>query len=228
MKKVLLSPLFAPVATVLAVGLCIALSWILHPGNPTFFFDEDGENEFITYAGYGIGLIVALGYARDYLKTDRQASYFALLFLWLSALLREAGIQHWLTDHDTTAIKLRFFTNPNNPLSEKIVAAVLVVVVLGTAVWLLCRYMPGLFRGFLALNPLAWTVATFGGVGVVSQFADRFPSNYFKATGVRLDDTVIYWFKAVEESGEATLPLLFALGFIQYHLLREQNRPKSL
>lgn len=228
MKKVLLSPLFAPVATVLAVGLCIALSWILHPGNPTFFFDEDGENEFITYAGYGIGLIVALGYARDYLKTDRQASYFALLLLWLSALLREAGIQHWLTDHDTTAIKLRFFTNPNNPLSEKIVAAVLVVVVLGTAVWLLCRYMPGLFRGFLALNPLAWTVATFGGVGIVSQFADRFPSNYFKATGVRLDDTVIYWFKAVEESGEATLPLLFALGFIQYHLLREQNRPKSL
>ena len=60
MQKVLLSPLFAPVATVLAVGLCIALSWILHPGNPTFFFDEDGENEFITYAGYGIGLIVAL------------------------------------------------------------------------------------------------------------------------------------------------------------------------
>ena len=228
MQKVLLSPLFAPVATVLAVGLCIALSWILHPGNPTFFFDEDGENEFITYAGYGIGLIVALGYARDYLKTDRQASYFALLFLWLSALLREAGIQHWLTDHDTTAIKLRFFTNPNNPLSEKIVAAVLVVVVLGTAVWLLCRYMPGLFRGFFALNPLAWTVATFGGMGIVSQFADRFPSNYFKATGVRLDDTVIYWFKAVEESGEATLPLLFALGFIQSHLLREQNRPKSL
>lgn len=228
MKKVLLSPLFAPVATVLAVGLCIVLSWILHPGNPTFFFDEDGENEFITYACYGIGLIVALGYARDYLKTDRQVSYFALLFLWLSALLREAGIQHWLTDHDTTAIKLRFFTNPNNPLSEKIVAAVLVVVVLGTAVWLLCRYMPGLFRGFFALNPLAWTVATFGGVGIVSQFADRFPSNYFKATGVRLDDTVIYWFKAVEESGEATLPLLFALGFIQYHLLREQNRPKSL
>ena len=228
MKKVLLSPLFAPVATVLAVGLCIALSWILHPGNPTFFFDEDGENEFITYAGYGIGLIVALGYARDYLKTDRQASYFALLFLWLSALLREAGIQHWLTDHDTTAIKLRFFTNPNNPLSEKIVAAALVVVVLGTAVWLLCRYMPGLFRGFFALNPLAWTVAIFGGVGIVSQFADRFPSNHFKATGVRLDDTVIYWFKAVEESGEATLPLLFALGFIQYHLLREQNRPKSL
>lgn len=228
MQKVLLSPLFAPVATVLAVGLCIALSWILHPGNPTFFFGEDGENEFMTYAGYGIGLIVALGYARDYLKTDRQASYFALLFLWLSALLREAGIQHWLTDHDTTAIKLRFFTNPNNPLSEKIVAAVLVVVVLGTAVWLLCRYMPGLFRGFFALNPLAWTVATFGGVGIVSQFADRFPSNYFKATGVRLDDTVIYWFKAVEESGEATLPLLFALGFIQYHLLREQNRPKSL
>ena len=162
------------------------------------------------------------------MKTDRQASYFALLFLWLSALLREAGIQHWLTDHDTTAIKLRFFTNPNNPLSEKIVAAVLVVVVLGTAVWLLCRYMPGLFRGFFALNPLAWTVATFGGVGIVSQFADRFPSNYFKATGVRLDDTVIYWFKAMEESGEATLPLLFALGFIQYHLLREQNRPKSL
>ncbi len=223
MIKLICNPLLAPFLTVSFLLLCGIIGIACSPTDVGGFYENDGGLETITYAGYAVGFVTAVLFCKDYIKTSKQTSYGLFLFLWLTALLREMGAQHWLTSTDTTAIKLRFFTNPNNPLSEKIVAGTLVLLVVGIIIKLLIEYTPKIIRGFFQLNPLYWTICTFGTIGLVSKFMDRFPSNYYKATGEYLDALTNAWFKLFEEGGEATLPLLFALGFIQFHFLYRQQ-----
>ena len=222
MKKIILNPFIAPILTCIFLLYINVFSQWLYSATPLDFFGN--ESEVLTYTFYGIGLITALIFFRDFWKTDKQTTYFALLFLWLIALLREMGAQHWLTKHDTTAIKIRFFTNPNNPLHEKVVAGALVILVVGIALWLLIKYLKPMIKGFFSFKALYWTIATFGGVGMVSQFCDRFPSNYYKATGERLNNTILEGLKLFEEGGEICLPLLFALAFVQYHIMKQGQR----
>lgn len=226
MKNLICNPLLAPFLTVSFLLLCGIIGIACNPADVGGFYENDGGLEIITYTGYAVALVTALFLIRDYVKTPKQTSYFLFLVLWLAALLREMGIQHWLTSTDTTAIKLRFFTNPNNPLSEKLVAGFLVLLVFGIVLKLLIEYMPKIIRGFFEVNPLYWTVCTFGTVGLVSKFMDRFPSNYYKVTGERLDSLSNAWFKLFEEGGEATLPLLFTIGLIQFHLMYRQGKVK--
>ena len=222
MKKFLLCPLCAGIIVLLSLALFKGLDVLFYPNKGLLFYEANQGLEKITYGLYVVALGIALHYRTLFLKTDKKTTYFALLFLWLAALLREMGIQHWLTKHDTTAIKLRFFTNPNNPLHEKIISGLLVIIVVGTALWLFLKYLPKIWKGFWKLNPLYWTVVTFGGILIVSQFCDRFPSKYFKATHEQLSPLVKEWLKLFEEGGETTLPILFALGFIQYARLKKK------
>jgi hypothetical protein len=196
-----------------------AMELLFYPGGSLLFYDENRELEWITYALYVIALLATLCCVKDFWKDNKKATFGALLFLCLIALLREMGIQHWLTQHDTTAIKIKFFTNPNNPLHEKIISAGFVFIILTVAFWLFFKYLPKMIRGFFNLVPLYWTIATFGGIGIVSQFCDRFPSNYFKATGVQISGGWGQLLKLLEEGGEACLPILFILALFQYHLM---------
>ena len=211
--------------TVSLIALC--LFWLIeicfYNDDPMLFYAENKGLEIITYTLYVLALLVVVWFSHGRIAPDKKPTFWALLFLWFAAFLREMGVQHWLTQHDTTAIKIRFFTNPNNPLHEKLIAAFLVIVVVGTALWLFCKYLKQILKGFFALNPLYWTIVTFGAILVVSQFCDRFPSKYFKATHVHLGADVLYWLKLFEEGGEACLPILFALGFIQYALQKKKT-----
>lgn len=209
--------LTAPIILLIFLATCLGMSFLFNPIHPITFFTTEGAIETITYAMYGVALITMVIFGRDFINTPQQTSYILFLVLWLAALLREMGIQHALTSTDTTAIKLRFFTNPNNPLSEKIVTAILVLSVVGVILKLLIQYTPKIIRGFFNFNPVYWTICTFGGIGVVSKIADRFPSNYYKSTGTKLTESTEIWFKLIEEAGEACLPLLFALALWQYH-----------
>jgi len=222
MKKFLLNPLCAGLVAILSLAIFKGLDVLFYANQELTFYEANQGLEKITYGLYIVAVLVALYYHKLFLKTEKQSTYFGLLFLWMVALLREMGIQHWLTKHDTTAIKLRFFTNPNNPLHEKIISGVLVVIVVGTALWLFLKWLPKIWRGFWKLNPLYWTVVTFGGILIVSQFCDRFPSKYFKATHEHLSPIILEWLKLFEEGGEACLPILFALGFIQYARLKKK------
>lgn len=221
-SKILLNPLCACFVAILSLFLFKGIDVLFYADQGLTFYEANQGLEKITYALYIGAVLVALYHRNLFLKTENKSTYFALLFLWLAALLREMGMQHWLTKHDTTAIKLRFFTNPNNPLHEKIISGVLVLIVVGTALWLFLKWLPKIFRGFLKLNPLYWTIITFGGILVISQFCDRFPSRYYKATHEHLNPFILEWLKLFEEGGEACLPILFALGFIQYSRLKKK------
>ena len=224
MRKIILNPLLAGTVFVVALILFKTIECLFYTGEPLLFYEANHGLEYITYGLYILAGITAVCFYRNFIKTDKQSTWVALLFLWLVALLREMGIQHWLTRHDTTAIKLRFFTNPENPLHEKIISGTLILLVLGVAGWLLVKYFKQMIRGFFCLSPLYWSIATFGGIGIISQICDRFPSKYFKATGLRLDADTALWLKLFEEGGEACLPIVFALTFWQYHQMRKKSR----
>ena len=53
----------------------------------------------------------------------------------------------------------------------------------------------------------------------MTQIIDRFPAEYLKATGVDLIEPIKFAMKIFEEGGESLLPLLIAIGFMQFHRL---------
>lgn len=59
--------------------------------------------------------------------------------------------------------------------------------------------------GFFKLEPLYWTMATFGGVGVATQFADHFPSYCVKFTGKRLDEPLLFCSKRFDACDDAVV-----------------------
>ena len=219
MKKFFLSPLFAACFVVVTLILYYLISYIVRAHVGIFDIEEAGATEVLTYVFYGFAAGVVLCLYQDHIHTARQTTYFALLFLWLTALLREMGIQHWLTTHDTTAIKIRFFTNPNNPLYEKIISALVVLAVVCVALYLLIKYLKKIIVGFFKFQTIYWTIGTFGALGVLTQIIDRFPANYAKATGQHLTEPIRFALKIFEEGGESLLPLLFTIAFVQFHFI---------
>ncbi len=218
MKKIVLHPLFAGAFITVYIGLFMIYCFGHNAGFIKGFTDH--VTEVTTYLGYAISACIVLGFYRDFNGPKLRYSYLAFLFLLVCAVLREMGIQHWIPSKDTTAFKLRFFTNPDNPVGEKIFAAIILCIVIGVVIWLLIKYTRPLIKGFFQFNPICWTVATMGGIGIVTKFADRFPGNYRKAVGESLDPTMQAWIVLFEETGEATLPLLFAIAVIQWHLMK--------
>ena len=208
---------FSPTFSAVLLTIFFASCYLFRSFLGVFDVEKTGVSEAITYLCYFVSFIAVILYAKDYINTPRQKTFLALVFLWLIALLREMGLQHWLTQHDTTAIKIRFFTNPNNPLHEKIISGFLILSVVSIILWLLIKNFKKMFVGFFKREPFYWTIATFGGLGVATQFCDRFPSKYAKHYGKQLDEPIRFAFRILEEFGEAILPLLFAIALIQFH-----------
>ncbi len=222
MQKIILNPLLAPVAVILFIATFFA---IYIPQGPDAVFNfTQGALEYITAATYVVPFIVLIaGFNRITAKEHKKTVFLSFVLL-ICAALREAGIQHWLTTTDTTAFKLRFFTNPNNPICEKILAASLLLLVGSLVIYMLVRYASGIIRGFFKFNPMYWTICTLGGTGIVGKIVDRFPGNWRKAHGEALPDDINALFSLFEETSEATLPLLFALALWQFCQMQKNKK----
>lgn len=222
MNKILLNPLCAPLAAILyLVGYFMAV-WLTRTPAGVEVYTET-TLEYVTHVTYIVSLPVILWRVRDF-KGPGMKHYILFVFLWICGLLREAGVQHWLTSTDTTAFKLRFFTNPNNPIDEKIIAAFILITVLGIAAYLIVYYTPKIIKGFFKLNPLYWTICTLGGMGILAKVFDRIPGNYRKIVGHFMDQPPKAFFGLLEEISETTLPLLVAFAFIQFHLMKKAQK----
>lgn len=220
MKKIFLSPFFMLVS--------FLVMWLLFMGSVYFFFPEEVLNitkggaliEHVTHLGY-IGLLVVLMVVCDDYK-DNIRSWGMFLFLSLCAFLREMGIHHHLSRTDTTPFKSRFFLNPNNLISEKIIYGALLLVVFGAVLYLAIKYSKHLVRSFLKFDTVTWSVAVLCTVGVAAKIIDRFPAKWRKAHGgVPLSDEVYQFCQLVEESGEMFLPYIAMLILWQYHLMKK-------
>lgn len=218
-----MSPFFAGMFIVVAMIIYYVLCYAFSFKFGFFDIEEVGVTEVTTYLFYGFAAGVAACCAKDFWKTPDWNTFCALIFLWCSALLRELGIQHWLTSHDTVVTKSRFFTNPNNPLYEKVIAGLLMSFVMLVLMFVVCKCFKKLVGGLTKFEAVPWTSVTFVVFAILTQIVDRLPANYMKATGVALSDHTFFVCKIFEEGGESLLPLLFAIALLQYHYERQHN-----
>ncbi len=206
--------LFAPI---LVICLCVL------PLANWFLLDHDTAirvtyiaDRYVTIGLYIIALLVVY-FCRPIDNDRKQNCIFWLFeFVILGALFREMGIQHWLTQTDTTALKIRFFLNPNNPLHEKIIAGLFFLIWIVIALYLLKRYTLFVIREFFRGNAVVWTIMTTCAVTVCTKFIDRFPANYRRYAGEALSPFWNVGCASFEEICEAYIPILIMVAAIQF------------
>ena len=229
MKKIFTSPFFTPVLFTAIWATIVAVVLLFFP-EQKFAITEDGQIlDIITNVGYILMIATMLLLANDY--RDKTTSWGIFLFLGIAAFLREGGIQHHLSKTDTTPFKSRFFLNPDNPMAEKIVFGLILLVIFGTLAYLAIKYTKHLITSFFKLNPITWTTAVFCMVLVCAKFADRYPSNWRKAHNDTLlaREQIEIW-SLLEESLEMFLPYLVIIMMLQYHVLLQNKEatPKKI
>jgi hypothetical protein len=137
------------------------------------------------------------------------------------------GAQAWLTTHDTVITKIRFFTSPNNPLYEKLIAGAVMLFIAVVFFYVFIKHIKPFFRGLVSFEPISWTTAILFVWATLTQIIDRFPAEYLKATGVGLEEPIRFAMKIFEEGGESLLPLVIAIGFLQYHFIYNKGTNKE-
>ena len=216
-------PWFSCAFIALSMSLYFILCYIFRAFFGVFDVEEIGVTEVITYLFYGFGGGIIFCCAKDFLPNpSTKKSFFAIVFLYIAMLFRDLGAQAWLTTHDTVITKTRFFTNPNNPLYEKIIAASLMLLVLFVLLYVLVKHIKPFIEGIVKLEPVPWTVVTIFVWTIITQIVDRIPAEFAKATGVALIEPIRFAMKILEEGGESLLPLLIAIAFLQF--VKMQNK----
>ncbi len=221
LKKCFLSPFFMPLFFILCWGGFAGVIYKYHASDILLFTKEGGFVEDVAHIGYVILIACLIYFCNDY--KDKIRSWGIYLFLAMCCFLREFGLHRHLSKTDTTPFKSRFFLNPNNPVGEKIVFGLFLLIILGVVIYLGVKYSKHLVKSFFELNTVTWSIATMCVIGVVSKYIDRFPANYRKANGgVGLSDDVYKIFQLVEETSEMFIPYIAVLILCQYHLKRNE------
>lgn len=221
MKKIFMSPFFVPVAFLALWGAVLSGIYYFFPNDVLRLTLEGEAIEVATHFGYVVLIGVLLIACDDF--RDKIRTWGIYLFLAICCFLREGGIQHHLSRTDTTPFKSRFFLNPDNALSEKIIFGAVLLVIFGALLYLAIKYAKGLVLSFFKFNTVTWSIAVMCTVGVGAKIIDRFPSNYRKAHGgVALSDEMYALCQLLEESSEMFLPYLAVVILWQYHLQKKE------
>ena len=208
----------AKMSVAFGVFMCLVLGFlglVLSPQTLNMETADGGWIDVATYSAYVFAIATLLSCYDDF--THERKLFWALLFLLIAAVLREAGIQHMLTQTDSTAFKIRFFTNPNNPLWEKIRALSILIVVFIVAGYVIIRTALPLLKGLFKGQAISWTIAGLCATTIVSKCVDRAHGNYYKWTGTHVSEQLMPYLTLVEEGMEMFIPLWAILACLQHH-----------
>ena len=227
--------MLAPAIAVICAALLVVVWAVLEPSELIPLFDNDGHSpvELMTLPLFA--LIIPMVWlccpAGGSLK--RQIGWSATWsLLGVMAIVRETDLHKMLFAHiwpdvvfKGTVFKMKFLTRaPDIPLMPKLFVLIVFILFFASVMIPLIRYALPLIRGFFRLEPVAWTMATFGAVSVVVLTVDRLPANLRKA-GVCVDlldrdtGTLTSLLKAFEEGGEMVMALLALLAILQAYLI---------
>ena len=223
MNNIITKPLFTPISVYFVWSLWVIITLVLFGKDAAIISGDGGFTDIATYFFYGITLLAFAVFARDFYNIGKIKDFCAFVALTLVCLLREMGAQHWLTTTDTTAIKIRFFTNPNNPLSEKIVAGLVIIAVVVIIAYILIKYAVPALKGFFRLNPICWGVATLGTFGLAGKIVDRMHSKVWNKMGEQVES----YASVLEETLEAMIPFSAFLILIQFHFILKILKDKK-
>ena len=214
------SPIFGVLFILAAMSLYFGISYICRAIFGPFDIQKVGATEVLTYLFYGFGGGIIFCCAKDHMsESSKIRNFAAIVFIYITMILRDMGAQGWLTTHDTVVTKIRFFTSPNNPLYEKIIAGFVMGFILLVFLYILLKNFKFLTKGLVKFEAIPWTSVTFFIWMILTQIIDRFPAEFFKATGVYLAEPIRFAMKIFEEGGESLLPLLIAIMFLQYRAI---------
>ena len=221
-RSYLLAPALALVA---AAGLL--LFWAFT--EPLFcirFFDNCDRSPFELMTFPLFGLVIPLAWLCCPVGgTSRRKALWSAVFSWLGVfcvvrdtdLLKIACRHAWPGVDAGFNFKMKFFANPDVPLLAKAVVFAFYATTAAALVTAAVRWAWPLLRGFFRLEPVAWTVATFGAFGVFSQMAEKF-GKICGAVGVEVTPKLSALFTVFEEGGESISATVMLLALLQSYL----------
>ena len=130
-SKIFKSPWFGALFLGIGMALYLVISYICRAIFGEFDIEEVGATEVLTYLFYGFGGGIIFCCAKDFMSDSSKIKTFSsIVFIYLIMILRDMGAQGWLTTHDTVVTKIRFFTSPNNPMYEKVIACAMILFIM--------------------------------------------------------------------------------------------------
>jgi hypothetical protein len=220
--------LAAPLLWLAGVAFLVLLWLVSTPAFIQAHFDQDGHSpvELATVAlfFFQIGLFWLVppmkpGPRRALLLTDFSLLTFCAICReldWHKLLVKASGLPGATGG---TAFKMKFLTNPSNPLADRLVVAACFAVVLALCGGTLLYYLRRLLKGLFSLHPVCWSMAFFGGSIILIQIVDRLPAVLRHDAGIRISDSWHALTTALEEGQELLLPLFVILAVLQAHFI---------
>lgn len=223
--------LAAPILFAAALATILAVWGIWYPCPQewiTRFVDNDGMS-FVESATLGffflqfvcIWLIPPMEKGRR--RVFWQIDFSLITFIavarqldWHKAMVQVSNLPGATTG---TPFKMRFLTNPVNPLSDRLIVLFTFIVVIAVCATTLIAFAKPLFKGFFKRQPVCWSIAFLGGTTVLIQFFDRLPSIFRKKLHIQLSEPCRSLFSLLEEGLEVILPLLVILALLQSYFL---------
>ena len=226
--------LLAPIVSLLFALLLVALWAIMDPQTLARNFANKGHApvELMTLPLFA--LIVPLVWLCPPVSgsTARQVRWSALWsLLGVMAIVRETDLHRMLFANiwpeiartfRGTVFKMRFLKADEIPFMPKLFVFLFFVAFFAAVVVPLARYIVPLVKGFFKFEPVAWTMAFFGGVSTMVLTVDRLPAN-LRHANISVSDSVLALMTAFEEGGEMLMALLALLAILQAHLIFGRN-----
>lgn len=222
--------LTAPVAALLSLAALLAIWAALEPATLVPLFDNDGASpvELMTLPLFAL-VVPLVWLCPPCGGTTRRQCLWASLWslLGVMAIVRETDVHKALfakiwpevaANFQGTVFKMKFLKASGIPFMPKLFVAVFFVLFFVAVLVPLVRYAVPLVKGFFRLEPVAWTMAVFGGVSVTVLVVDRLPAN-LRHAGVAMSDSALALLKALEEGGEMVMALMALLAILQAHLI---------
>ena len=170
----------------------------------------------IEQASWMLWLVMAFAFALFAKPGDRVSTRVALVVMMAAFSAREADLHKEVTGK--SVLKLSFYLQ-DFPLHQKLIAGVVVVAVLVAAGLLIKRYGKQIWRGARSGDVVCTTVLIFLFSMVISKVLDRSVNVLLEDYGIALPTQIGQLIGTTEESVEAVLPLVAAIGLLQ-HLRR--------
>lgn len=195
-------------AAAIVLGLIIGIP-AEQNGHLTSLVVEDGPIETITALGYAICAVLVVGIWLAGAPVTVPPLSTAIILLAMGA--REMDLHH--TPWTMSISKIKFYTAPEVPVLEKMLA----VAILALILWSLWQFARRGFGSFLSglrrADPVAWAVLVAAALVPLSKLCDGLGRN-LRAVGLTASPELRLEFNKIEELLELGIPLFVLAAII--------------
>lgn len=216
----------------------ITLVWATHsPDWISVHFDHDNsspvETATVCFLWFQIGLMWLVPPMPPSWKRTFWLADFSLISV--IAVCRKLDLHksliapsHVLGATTGTPFKLKFLTNSNNPLMDRLVVAACFVAAIALCGGTLAYYWRRLLKGLFRMHPVCWSIAFMGGTAILCQIADRLPATLRHSFSIQLSPRLFSLASVMEEGQEPLLALFAILAILQAHFIYNNCSPDAV